>query len=192
MSAMSDDGLTRLHDIVKDILSQKVLLQLGEHGHLSFDDLISNLKIKDAQELSYQLNTLEKFTIDGEHLVTKQPDLQYSLTEKGHYVLDEMIAFPELESEDYSQKIRKSGLDLGKTIYTVVGAFMLGFVFWAIVMLVSNASGFRWGFSDLSFDFFALTSLIICWSIGGFIGYLIGKKMNYKFPMMQKVPADNN
>jgi DNA-binding HxlR family transcriptional regulator len=184
---MNDDELARLHEILKEPLHQKILLQLGEHGHLTFDDLITNLKIEDTQELSYQLNTLEKLTMGGEHLVTKQADLQYSLTEKGHYVLDEMIAFPELESDGYKQKIRTSGLDLGKAIYIIVGATVLGFVFWAIIMFASNASGFRWGMSDLTSDYFAAITLIICWIIGGFIGYLIGKKMNYKFPMMQRV-----
>ena len=184
---MNDEKLARLHEILKEPLRQKILLQLGEHGHLTFDDLITNLKIDNTQELTYQLNTLEKLTIDEEHLISKQADLQYSLTEKGHYVLDEMIAFPELESDGYKQKIRKSGLDLGKAIYIIVGATLLGFVFWAIIMLVSNASGFRWGMSDLTADYFAAITLIICWIVGGFIGYFIGKKMNYKFPMMQRM-----
>ena len=184
---MNDEKLARLHEILKDPLHQKILLQLGEHEHLTFDDLIIKLKIEDTQELATQLNTLEKLTIDGEYLVSKQADLQYSLTEKGHYVLDEMIAFPELESDGYRQKIRKSGLDLGKAIYIIVGATILGFVFWAIIMLVSNASGFRWEMSNLTSDYFAAITLIICWIVGGFIGYLIGKKMNYKFPMMQRV-----
>jgi DNA-binding HxlR family transcriptional regulator len=184
---MSDERLAQLHEILKDTLSQKILLQLGESDSLSFDDLMKNLKLNGTQELSNQLNTLEKLTIDGEHLVSKQVDLQYSLTEKGHYVLDEMIAFPELESDGYTQKIRKSGHDLGKAIYVVIGASVLGFIFWAILMLVSNASGFRWGMSDLTADYFAAITLIICWIVGGFIGYLIGKKMNYKFPMMQRM-----
>ncbi len=185
---MSDDRLAQLHEILKDTLSRKILLQLGEHGHLTFDDLIKNLNIEDTQELSYQLNTLEKLAIDGENLIIKQADLQYSLTEMGHYVLDEMIAFPELGSNGYTKKIRKSGLDTGRAIYIIVGTFLLGFIFWAIIMLYSNASGFRWSFSDQYFDFFALATLIGCWVAGGFIGYLIGKKRNYKYPMMQKVP----
>jgi len=184
---MNDEKLARLHEILKEPLRQKILLQLGEHRHLTFDDLITNLKIEDTQELTYQLNTLEKLAIDGEQLVIKQADLQYALTEKGHYVLDEMIAFPELESDGYKQKIRKSGHDLGKAIYIIVGASVLGFVFWAIIMLVSNASGFRWGMSNLTADYFAAITLIICWIVGGFIGYFIGKKMNYKFPMMQRM-----
>lgn len=184
---MKDEKLARLHEILKEPLRQKILLQLGEHKHLTFDDLITNLKIADTQELTYQLNTLEKLTIDEEHILSKQADMQYSLTEKGHYVLDELIAFPELESDSYKQKIWKSGLGLGKAIYIMVGVSVLGFVFWAIIMLVSNASGFRWGMSDLTADYFAAIALIVCWIVGGFIGYFVGKKMNYKFPMMQRM-----
>jgi hypothetical protein len=54
-------------------------------------------------------------------------------------------------------------------------------------MLVSNATGFRWGMSDLTADYFAAITLIICWIVGGLIGYFIGKKMNYNFPMMQRM-----
>ena len=183
---MNDEKLARLHEILKEPLRQKILLQLGEHGHLTFDDLITNLKIEDTQELAYQLNALEKLTIDEEHLVSKQADLQYSLTEKGHFVLDEMIAFPELELDSYRQKLGKSGLKLGKEIYIIVGASVLGFVFWFLIQTIVLSMGIRSSISNFSFNFFALTSLIICWAVGGFIGYLIGKKMNYKFPMMQK------
>ncbi len=182
---MSDERFAQLHEILKDALSQKILLKLGEFDSLSFDDLRNNLKIEDTQELSNQLNTLEKLTIDGEHVVSKQADLQYKLTEKGHYVLDEMIAFPELESDNYTQKVEQSNLSLGKAIYVTVGAAILGFVFWAIMMSVSNTSGFRWEISNTTFDLFSLTSLIICWLVGGFIGYMIGKKKKYKFPMMR-------
>jgi hypothetical protein len=56
-------------------------------------------------------------------------------------------------------------------------------------VLSSNASGFRWqivNFSgNMGDDFFAITSLIICWIIGGFIGDLIGKKRNYKLPLLK-------
>ncbi len=182
---MSDERLAQLHEILRDALSQKILLELGEFESLGFDDLRNRLKIEDTQELGNQLNTLEKLTIDGEHVVSKQSDLQYKLTEKGHYVLDEMIAFPELESDNYKQKVEQSNLSLGKAIYVLVGATILGFVFWAIIMSVSNASGFRWEISNETFDLFSLASLIICWLAGGFIGYLIGKKKKYKFPMMR-------
>ncbi len=183
---MNDEKLVQLHEILKEPLRQKILLQLGEHGHLTFDDLMTNLKIDDAQELTYQLNTLEKLTIDEEHLISEQADSQFSLTDKGHFVLDEMIAFPELELDSYRQKFGKSGVKLGKEIYVIVGASLLGFAFWAIIMLISNASGFRWGMTDLTADYFAGITLILSWITGGFIGYFIGKKTNYKFPMMQR------
>jgi len=39
--------------------------------------------------------------------VSKTPAGQYMLTEKGHDAVDEMIAFPEIEAENYKQLINK-------------------------------------------------------------------------------------
>ncbi len=101
---MSDDKLSQLHEVVKESLRQKILLQLGEHERLTLDDLIKNLRAYNIQELSNQLNILGQLTVEGEHLVVAKQANQYELTEKGHYVLDEMIAFPELESDNYKEK----------------------------------------------------------------------------------------
>jgi VIT1/CCC1 family predicted Fe2+/Mn2+ transporter len=111
-TAKRDDRLARMHDILKEPIRQKILLQLGEHDHLSFNDLIRNLKIKDLKELSTQLKTLGNLITEtkntnytSEQDISKKPDEQYKLTEKGQSILNEMLAFPELESDSYKEKL---------------------------------------------------------------------------------------
>jgi hypothetical protein len=101
---MSDDKLSQLHEVLKEPLRQKILLQLGQHECLTLDDLTKNLRAYDIQELSNQLSILGRLKVEGEYLISNQAD-EYELTEKGHYVLDEMIAFPELLSDNYRDKI---------------------------------------------------------------------------------------
>jgi hypothetical protein len=101
---MSGDRTFELHEVVKDPLRQKILLKLGQHDSIEFDSLVENLKLTDTQELSNQLVTLQEVTIEGEHIVTKQGN-SYQLTEKGHEVLDEMIAFPQLGLDNYREKL---------------------------------------------------------------------------------------
>jgi DNA-binding HxlR family transcriptional regulator len=102
---MSSDRLSELHSVLKDPLRQKILLKLGQYDNLDFDGLKKNLKLADSQELSYQLNTLQEMTVEGEHLLTKQENSVYQLTEKGHDVLDKMISFPELKSDNFREKL---------------------------------------------------------------------------------------
>ena len=99
---MSDDKLSQLHKVLKEPLRQKILLQLGNHKRLTFNDLIKNLRVYNTEEISQQLSILLDLTVEEEHLVSKANE--FELTEKGHYVLDEMIAFPELESDNYREK----------------------------------------------------------------------------------------
>lgn len=98
---MNSDRIAKLHMVVKEPLRREILLQLELHGNMSFDDFMKRLKIQDGQELRKQLNILEKMTVEGEHLVTKQTNSSYRLTEKGHYVLDKMITYPQLSSDNY-------------------------------------------------------------------------------------------
>ena len=100
---MRDDRLSQIHEVLKDPIRQKILLQLGEHECLTLYDLTENLRAYDIQELSNQLNMLRQLTVEGENLVSNLAN-KYELTEKGHYVLDEMIAFPELGSDNYREK----------------------------------------------------------------------------------------
>ena len=74
---MSDDKLcSNLHELLKDPLRQKILLKLGEHDGLSFDELLKELKIDDQEELHSQLKIL------GD-LVAKTEDDEYLLSEQG-------------------------------------------------------------------------------------------------------------
>ena len=78
---MSQDRLAQLHDALRQPLRQKILLQLGQNDNLTIDDFAKNLKINDLTELSNQLAELEDLTVEGEHLVSKQSNLRYRLTE---------------------------------------------------------------------------------------------------------------
>lgn len=69
-----------------------------------------------------------------------------------------------------------------------VGASVIGFSIWAAIVFSFNAAGINSQIaSSIGIDFFALTSLIICLSLGAFIGDLIGKNkekivlFTYKF-----------
>jgi hypothetical protein len=102
---MSADRLAELHEILKEPLRQKILLQLGQHDYLSFDTLMKNLEIDDPRDLSDQIKVLadlleEKFQIDEKGSDTAV----HALSEKGHDVLDAMIAYPELTSQNYLAK----------------------------------------------------------------------------------------
>jgi DNA-binding HxlR family transcriptional regulator len=102
---MSSDRLSELHEVLKDPVRQKILLKLGQSSNLNFDDLKEKLKIADSAELSSQLNILQEMNVEGEHLVTKQENAAYQLTEKGHEVLYKMISFPEIKSDNYREKL---------------------------------------------------------------------------------------
>jgi hypothetical protein len=102
---MSAERLFQIHEVLKEPLRQKILLQLGQNESLTMDELTRKLKIQDSQEISSQLGILETFTVEGEHLLSKQSDEQYILTEKGHYVLDKLIVFPDLKSDDYKKRL---------------------------------------------------------------------------------------
>ena len=54
--------------------------------------------------------------------VSKKSGGQYRLTEKGHDAVDEMIAFPEIESENYKAEVNKNFL--GKTRLTATNYSM--------------------------------------------------------------------
>ena len=81
-------------------------------------------------------------------------------------------------------RVRPS-IAVNRVLFIFIGSTVLGGIMWAMIMLLSNATGFRWVVADLIGDsFFALFTLIICWILGGFIGDLIGKSRNYMFPQL--------
>lgn len=110
---IDSDRLDRLHEILKDPVRQKILLKLGEREKLSFDELMKELKIDDQRELYDELRVLsdlvtkvkdDPYPLPKEN-VSETLSEQYMLTEEGHDALDEMIASPELESDDYKEKM---------------------------------------------------------------------------------------
>jgi hypothetical protein len=115
---MSETGrLARWHEILKDPIRQKILLKLGEHDKLSFDELIKELKTDDQEELYNELQILGDLVTkakDEDYSPSKEGVLktfsdQYMLTEEGHNAVDEMIAFPEIESDNYNNTLDKDG-----------------------------------------------------------------------------------
>jgi hypothetical protein len=63
-----------------------------------------------------------------------------------------------------------------KATFIFVGASVIGFSIWAAIVLSFNAIGINSQIaSSIGVDSFALTSLIICLTMGAFIGNLIGK-----------------
>ena len=63
-----------------------------------------------------------------------------------------------------------------KATSVFVGASVIGFSIWSAIVFSCNAVGINSQIADsIGLDFFAITSLIICLAVGGFIGDLIGK-----------------
>lgn len=98
---MDSSRRSELHAVLKGSLRQKILLKLGQHNRLSIDELARFLKLTQT-EIDNELRALQDLTVDDEHLVTQEGNA-YKLTEKGHYVLNSMIAFPELACDNQSK-----------------------------------------------------------------------------------------
>jgi hypothetical protein len=107
------DKLARWHEFLKDPVRQKILLKLGEHDKLSFDELMKELKIDDQEELHNELQVLgelvtkvkdEDYSLPKEDVLKTLSD-QYMLTEEGHDAVNEMIAHPEIESDNYNEEM---------------------------------------------------------------------------------------
>jgi hypothetical protein len=63
-----------------------------------------------------------------------------------------------------------------RATFIFVGASIVGFSIWAVMVLSFNATGINSQIaSSIGDDSFAITSLIICLTLGAFIGDLIGK-----------------
>ena len=64
-----------------------------------------------------------------------------------------------------------------RATFIFVGASIIGFSIWAVMVLSFNATGITQQISDaVGNALFAITSLIICLVFGAFIGDLLGKK----------------
>jgi DNA-binding HxlR family transcriptional regulator len=198
MSDNNADKLAPLHELLKDPIRQKILLFLGEHNGVSFDDLMKHLKIVNPEELGSQLKLLGDLVTkkeDDEYSLTEQgvskrPSGQYMLTEKGHDAVDEMIAFPEIESKNYKEEVNRkffgeAAVQRHKLFYVLIGA-LAGFSFTfsggAFISIISVQLG---GPTLMSFQngwpLFGNVALIAAVP-GALIGYWIGERKKFKRP----------
>ena len=195
---MSADKLDQLHEILKDPLRQKILLKLGEHRGLSFDELMKELKIDNREEVDNQLNVLGDLvsqTKDDEYLlseqgVSKKPGGRYKLTERGQDAINEMIAFPEIKSENYKEEVNRKyfsqkAVNHRKLFYVLLGAgggYAFFFLTGAFISIISVQLG---GSTLINFQngwpLFGDIALIATIP-GAIIGYLIGHKKKFKRP----------
>jgi hypothetical protein len=195
---MSDDRLAELHELLKNPIRQKILLKLGAHDRVSFEDLMKELKIDNPQELRSQLEILSDLVTkaeDDEYLlseqgVSKRLGGQYMLTEKGHNAVDELIFFPEIKSDNYEEKIdqkyhSKRAHQRNKLLYVLVGAgggYAFSFFGAAFFTILSKVA-----FHGPTFFLgdgwpFLLTVFVIAPLLGGFVGYWIGEEKKFKRP----------
>ncbi len=194
---MSQDNLAKLNALLKDPVRRKILLKLSSHEHLSFEDLKGQLKTVNAEELEKQLKILADLVTqsrDDEFLLTeagvsKRPGGQYTLTEKGRDAVDEMLAFPEITAENYTEKVTqqyfsKNALTRRKLAY-ILGGAAAGYCIWLFgggllgIISVDLFHGHGWGSFMEPWVFFAF-ALFVAPVIGGFVGYWIGERKNFK------------
>lgn len=72
---------------------------------------------------------------------------------------------------------------LNRGLYLLLGVFVGGFGLWGGLTIAMNKTGVRLWLDGIMGDgALALTTLIICYIIGGLLGNWIGKKTNYYLP----------
>lgn len=80
--------------------------------------------------------------------------------------------------------IRAKPEKTGRIFWITLGITVLGGVFWLLLQALMKETGFRLQLLGLvgtaGDDLFALISLVVLWSLGGFVGDWIGKKRKYK------------
>ena len=83
-------------------------------------------------------------------------------------------------------KPSKSG---NRAFFIAVGVIGIGFILWFVVTSIVLFSGLRWQIisstGNVGDNFVFLTTLLICWIVGGFIGDFIGRKRNYIIPILR-------
>ena len=70
-----------------------------------------------------------------------------------------------------------------RIFWIAIGVAVIGGVFWFILQVLMKETGFRLQLLGLTGttgdDLFALISLLILWTLGGFVGDWMGKKRKY-------------
>ena len=85
--------------------------------------------------------------------------------------------------------IRAKPEKTGRIFWIAVGVAVIGGAFWFVLQVFMKETGFRLQLLGLTGttgdDLFALISLIVLWTLGGFVGDWIGKKRKYKVLLYQ-------
>ena len=80
----------------------------------------------------------------------------------------------------------------GRIFWLGVGVAVIGSLFWFILQVFMKETGFRLQLLSLTGttgdDLFALISLVVLWTLGGFVGDWIGKKRKYKVIIVKDYP----
>jgi len=125
------------YKLLDDDLRQTILVSIHEHGSLSYSDLIEKFDMVSEKLLNYHLQVLDDF-------LSKNPEDQYVLTEKGRLALKFLEEFPMQETR--RQKERKQ--------------------FWLMLCIATSGLfvyNFLWYLRDVDFtDFLLRTVVFIC------------------------------
>ena len=164
------------HKILEDKTRQKIIKLLKEEGSLSYTDLMENSDLALTHLFDYHLKVL------GD-LIEKNEAGKYLLSEKGQLAYRELDNYSIMEAGAKTRLINIS-IDFNKMLFIFIGGGVLGGGSWLIILiLISQTEFYKTVFmqSSASLLIWAM-SLFICWAIGGYRGYLIGKRRNYEFP----------
>ena len=128
---------SEFYKLLDDDLRQTILVSIHEHGSLSYSDLIEKFDMISKKLLNYHLQVLDDF-------LSKNPEDQYVLTEKGRLALKFLEEFPMQETR--RQKERKQ--------------------FWLMLCIATSGLfvyNFLWYLRDVDFtDFLLRTVVFIC------------------------------
>jgi|WetSurMetagenome_2_1015567.scaffolds.fasta_scaffold154907_2 hypothetical protein len=162
-----------LDKILNDATRQQIIILFKEKGSVRYSDLMDKTGVLTPSMMDYHLNILAD-------LIQRTALQQYALTEKGKAAY-KLIT----ESNPYPYPNRSGG----RLFFVAAGTFCIGFTFWLGVTLFLLHSGLRWAIirdtGNLGDDLTAFATLICSWILGGFIGDFIGKRRDYKIPIIR-------
>ena len=89
----------------------------------------------------------------------------------------------------FAYYLRAKPEQTGRIFWIAIGVAVIGGAFWFVLQVFMKETGFRLQLLGLTGttgdDLFALISLIILWTLGGFVGEWIGKKRKHKVLLYQ-------